>query len=314
MANQYLKYCSKEEAMEFLKSLNLCQDIRTLYAVSNHLEKHYEYMIIPKKDGTKRILHMPDPLLKYIQRNILNHILYGMHISMYAKAYFKNLNVLENAKPHVGKSMLLKLDIKDFFNHITFQMIKENVFKEEYFPESVSTLLTILCTYHGVIPQGAPTSPMISNIILREFDETVGSWCKEKNITYTRYSDDMTFSGEFSKEKIIKFVESELSKLGFQLNKKKIKFLTNKNRKIVTGIVVNEKLNVVRNYRKEIRKQMYYIKKYGVIRHLDRLQLDMEVNEYMESLKGKIRFILHVRPQDREFKEYLSWIEKTSED
>ncbi len=309
MANQYLKYCTKEEALEFLMSLHLCQNLRTLYAVSNHIEKHYEYMEI-SKNGKTRCLNMPDSLLKYIQRNILNHVLYGMHISSYAKAYCKKVDILENAKPHVRKPMILKLDIKDFFGSITFYMVKENVFREEYFPESISILLTILCTYKGVLPQGAPTSPMISNIILREFDEIIGTWCKNKNIIYTRYSDDMTFSGTFDKNEILNFVKRELALLGFQLNFKKTKLLFPSDRQTVTGIVVNEKTNITREYRKNIRKEIYYCKKYGIENHLNFIHIDMEKRDYLNSLKGKILFVLHVDRENLEFKNYLKWIEK----
>lgn len=310
MANQYLKYCTKKQALEFLESLHLYQDIRTLYAVSNHIEKHYEYMEIPKKDGGKRILYMPDALLKGIQRNILNHVLYGMHISPYAKAYYKNAGILENAKPHVNKRVVLKLDIKDFFGSITFQMVKERIFREEYFPESISILLTILCGYKGVIPQGAPTSPMISNIILREFDEIVGNWCKESNIVYTRYCDDMTFSGTFDKNDILSFIKQELALLGFQLNDKKTKLFTLNQRQMITGIVVNEKLNTTREYRKNIRKEIYYCKKYGIENHLKFNHIDMERKEYLNSLKGKTLFVLHVDKKNQEFQKYLKWIEK----
>lgn len=310
MANQYLKYCSKEEALAFLKSLNLCHDIRTLYAVSNHMKKHYEYMEIPKKDGSKRILYMPDSLLKYIEKNILRHVLYGMHISSYAKAYYKNVGIIENTKPHIHKQMILKLDIKDFFHHITFKMVKEKIFREEYFPESISILLTVLCCYQGTIPQGAPTSPMISNIILKSFDETVGKWCQKRNIIYTRYCDDMTFSGVFIKEDIIEFIKKELSVLGFQLNNKKIKLLFPNNRQIITGIVVNEKLNTARKYRKNIRKEIYYCRKYGIESHLNFNHIDIEKQEYLNSLKGKVLFVLHVDKKNQEFQEYLEWIEK----
>lgn len=240
--NKYLIYCTKEQEIEFLLSLQLVEkkSLTTLYSVSNHIEKHYEYLEIPKKDGTKRKLLVPDYLLKTIQKKILHHILYGMNISNYVKSYRRGENIVSNARCHLKQPMILKLDIKNFFNHINFYQVKNNIFKEEYFPEAISILLTILCCYQGKLPQGTPTSPMISNIILKEFDEVVGEWCEKRNIVYTRYCDDLTFSGTFEKHEVILFIKQQLNELWFQLNKKKTRLLTSKNRQIITGIVVNE--------------------------------------------------------------------------
>jgi len=315
MANNYFKYCTKEQEMEFLLSLGLWKGeekevLKILYSVSNHIEKHYEYLEIPKKDGNKRKLLAPDFLLKQIQKNILNHIIKGLSISKYATAYYKGSDIVKNAEVHLRKPIILKLDMKNFFDTITFEHVKSFVFKEEYFPEGVATILTKLCTYQNHLPQGAPTSPTISNIILKEFDDEVGNFCIENNITYTRYCDDMTFSGRFDKEKIISFVGGRLKTFGFTLNHKKTKLLTKGKRQIITGIVVNEYLNTPRIYRKEIRKQIYYCKKFGIEKHLQNIGLDIEKDIYLESLKGKILFVLHVNKEDIEFKNYLDWINK----
>lgn len=315
MANNYFKYCTKEQEKEFLLSLGLCSGeekevLRTLYSVSNHTQKHYEYLEIPKKDGSKRKLLAPDFLLKQIQKNILNHILKGLSISEYATAYHRGSDIVKNAEVHLGKPMILKLDIKHFFDTITFEHVKSLVFKESLFPDGIANLLTILCTYQNHLPQGAPTSPMISNIILKEFDEEIGQFCIENNITYSRYCDDMTFSGIFDKDKVIHFVKKTLENYGFKLNKKKTKLLTKGSRQSVTGIIVNEHLNTSRKYRKDIRKQIYYCKKFGVEDHIQNSRLDIEKEKYLQSLKGKILFVLHVDKENVEFKNYLNWINK----
>lgn len=308
MAN-YFKYCTKKQELEFLESLNI-GTIKTLYSVSNHIEKHYEYLEISKKNGGKRKLWMPDPLLKYIQKNILNHILYGFSISEYAKAYHRGSNIVENVEPHLNHEIIVKLDIKNFFDHITFDMVKNNIFKEEYFPTSISILLTQLCCFNNKIPQGAPTSPVISNMILKEFDETIGNWCKKRHITYTRYSDDLIFSGIFDTGELIAFVRKNLSVLGFQLNRKKTRILLPSDRRIITGIVVNQKLNTPRNYRKKLRQELYYCNKFGIKNHLAFIHSDMEESQYLSILKGKVLFVLHVNNHDQEFKNYLNWIKK----
>ena len=306
MANVF-KYCTKEQEIEFLKSLNL-GNIRTLYSVSNHIQNHYDYLEIPKKSGGKRKLMMPDLLLKMIQQNILKHVLYGFHISSYAKAYYKGADILDNAIPHVNRELLLKLDLKDFFHHVTFDMVKELVFKEEYFPESIRVLLTNFCCYQNTLPQGAPTSPTISNIVMKEFDECVGSWCRKQNIVYTRYSDDLTFSGNFDAFIVIQFIKEQLKEYGFELNERKIKLLTKSQRQSVTGVIINQKPNTARDYRKEIRKQIYYIKKYGIREHLKKLNFDGDSSDYLKSLEGKIRFVLHINAENIEFQNYLKEI------
>ena len=87
-------------------------------------------------------------------------------------------------------------------------------FLEEYFPRGVRILLTYLCTYNEFLPQGAPTSSYISNLVMRDFDEEIGSFCEKNNISYTRYSDDMTFSGNFGVKSVIYKVKAELKKIG----------------------------------------------------------------------------------------------------
>lgn len=313
--HQYLKYCTKEQEQEFLLSLHLWEGtskevFNVLYAVSNHIDDHYEYLEIPKKDGTKRKLWMPDFTLKKIQYNILHHILDGMKISEFATAYHKGSDIVFNVKPHVGKSMILKLDLKNFFEHITFDIVKNKVFQEEYFPESVATLLTFLCCHKGALPQGAPTSPAISNIILKDFDEIVGNWCYGRSIKYTRYCDDMVFSSEnINKKELIVFIEEQLKVLGLKLNYQKTRLLKNGNQKMITGIIANEYMQAPRKYRKKLRQEIYYCKKFGISNHLKNQKLEMDCHEYIESLKGRIRFVLHINPSDEEFLDYRKWIQ-----
>ncbi len=102
-------------------------------------------------------------------------------------------------------------------------------------------LLTYLCTYKDFLPQGAPTSSYISNLVMKDFDETLGAYCEENKISYTRYADDMTFSGNFNPKEIIIKVRKMLAPLGLELNKDKIHVIKKSRSQNVTGIVVNEK-------------------------------------------------------------------------
>ena len=308
------KYIGVKECNEFLLSLNLlnCKDekkyIKTIYSLSNNIEKNYKIYSIKKKNGKLRKIYEPNGILKHIQRKILENILNNKSISIYAKAYHKGLSLKDNALPHINKDMILKLDIKDFFESISFLNIYEGCFSIEYFPKSVGMILTYLCTYDDHLTQGSPTSAYISNLVMKEFDEYIGNWCTTNNITYTRYSDDMTFSGNFNPNLVIKKVKEMLFKLGFELNKKKIHIIKQNQQQKITGIVVNEKTQVERKYRKEIRKEIYYIKKYGLDSHLNRINF-YDKEKYLNKLYGRILFVIQVN-NNQEFLNYKKYVLK----
>ena len=281
---------------------------KTLYGLSNSLEKHYHTVYLPKSDGSKRKLSVPDLILKPVQKSIADNILIQYPISKYAKAYKPGSSIQKNARPHVGKKKILKLDIEGFFDHILYSRVKDTVFYEEKYSESIRILLTMLCYYNDSLPQGAPTSPAITNIIMYDFDETVGAFCNEKNIAYTRYCDDMTFSGCFDEREIISFVKGELRKLGLFLKNRKTAVISASKRQVVTGIVVNEKMNATKDYKKTIRQEIYYIKKFGLDEHLKRLGIS-DKQQYVLSLKGRIAFVLQTIPNNCEFIEYKNFLD-----
>lgn len=281
---------------------------KTLYGLSNSLEKHYHTEYLPKSDGSKRKLSVPDLILKLVQKSIADNILIQYPISKYAKAYKPGSSIQKNARPHVGKKKILKLDIEGFFDHILYSRVKDTVFYEEKYSESIRILLTMLCYYNDSLPQGAPTSPAITNIIMYDFDETVGDFCIKKKIAYTRYCDDMTFSGCFDEREIISFVKGELRKLGLFLKNRKTAVISASKRQVVTGIVVNEKMNVTKDYKKTIRQEIYYIKKFGLDEHLKRLGIS-DKQQYVLSLKGRIAFVLQTIPNNCEFIEYKNFLD-----
>ena len=276
---------------------------KTLYGLSNNLEKHYHNVLIPKRDGSKRKLSVPDLILKRVQKSIADNILAQYPVSKYAKAYKVGSNVQRNAQPHIGKKKILKLDIEGFFDHILYSQVKNIVFCEEKFAEPIRVLLTMLCYYKESLPQGAPTSPAITNIIMYDFDETVGAFCGEKKIAYTRYCDDVTFSGDFDEGEVIAFVKGELCKLGLFLKNRKTAVIPASKRQTVTGIVVNEKLNITKDYKKKIRQEMHYIQKFGLDEHIKRCKI-ADKQQYVLSLGGRIAFVLQTTPNDSEFLEY----------
>lgn len=311
------KYCTMEHCKELLLSFGLLGDtswteakqLACLYAVANHVEKHYRPVTILKRDGSPRSLLVPDPLLKRIQSNLLHGVLDGMDVSQYATAYRKGSSIVSNAAAHVGKPQVLKLDIEHFFDNIHFLMVYRSVFSASLFPVPVGTLLTHFCCYRDRLPQGAPTSAAISNLVMRSFDAYIGTWCAQQGIAYTRYCDDMTFSGEFDARMVTNKVRGYLREMGFALNEEKTKRLAQHNRQMVTGIVVNQAAQAPAQYRKRLRQTLYYCEKFGVAEHLsfigDARYLPFEegIKRYLDSLLGQVNFVLHVNPHDAYFQQ-----------
>ena len=162
--------------------------LRTLYAVSNRIPAHYHRAEVPKRDGGVRVLRVPDPVLKDIQRRIARVLLSGMPVSPHATAYRYGAGVVENARRHVGRPELLKLDILHFFDSIRYIQVKEAAFPAEIYAEPLRTLLSMLCYDRDVLPQGAPTSPWIANLVLRPFDEKLGAWCRARGVVSVSYT------------------------------------------------------------------------------------------------------------------------------
>ena len=282
---------------------------KTLYAVSNNLGKHYRKAKLPKKSGGYRNLSVPDEILKAIQRQISEVLLIHMPVSRYAKAYRFGSSTLRNAKHHIGKQVVLKLDILHFFDSIRYSTVKDKVFPENVFAEPLRILLTMLCYYKDALPQGAPSSPAITNIILYEFDEQIGQWCWERGIAYTRYCDDMTFSGDFDPAEVIRFIRLELKKMGFLLNEQKTKIQRPGRQQTVTGIVVNERLSIPTDYRRELRQELYFCRKFGIREHLQKIGLEILEDTYRMQLLGRVNYVLQVHPDDEEIKAARKWLQ-----
>lgn len=281
---------------------------KTLYAVSNNLSRHYRSVQLPKKNGGHRSLSVPDEVLKAIQKRIAEVLLARMPVSRYATAYRYGGSTLRNARAHVGKSIVLKLDILHFFDSIRYSTVKDRVFPAEIYGESIRILLTMLCYYKDSLPQGAPSSPAITNILLYDFDEAVGLWCRVRGIAYTRYCDDMTFSGSFDPKEVTGFIRGQLKKLGFLLNEQKTRVQRRGQQQTVTGIVVNEKPNIPADYRRKLRQELYFCKKYGVREHLRRIGLDIPEETYLRQLSGRVNYVLQVSPNDSSFIEAGNWL------
>lgn len=287
-----------------------------LYKISNSNSKfYYKEFLLPKINGGERRIKAPLPTLNIIQKWIFHNILEHLKCSVYCKSYQKNVSLKDNAKFHRRQPVLMKLDISNFFDEIDNKLIY-NVFRDLGYSKEISSTITKLVMYtdnHKTkgIPQGATTSPMLSNIILKKFDERVGYFCLEHKIRYTRYADDLAFSGDFDYVKLKEFVNKELIKNGFTLNKRKTKVLKGNNRQIITGIVVNEKMQASRKYRKNLRLEIHYLIS-RTQQHFSHKNLNTDEQKlmYLKTVVGKVNFVLQVNHLDNEFKNYKKEVYK----
>ncbi|MBF8456895.1 RNA-directed DNA polymerase [Kaistella sp. G5-32] len=279
-------------------------------------EFFYRTFKIPKKNGKIRIISEPLPSLKEIQYFILNEILYKQKVSKYCKSYIPKRKFREYLRFHTDEKQVLTLDIKDFFPSIKFNHIHE-YFLNLGFAKDVSLYLACLSTYthkendfiefKRFLPQGAPTSPYLSNLILTPFDDKVAEFCFDKKIKFTRYADDMAFSGEYiDQEELLIFIKNELNVYGLELNEEKINFMKQNVPQIISGVIVNKKLQLPKAQRNEIRKVMYFINEFGIDNHLEKTNETREY--YLSHLLGRIQYALNLNPDDSAMKEYKNQI------
>ncbi len=265
----------------------------------------YQEIRIPKKSGGERVVHAPDFMLKLMQRRILYGILNHFPISPYATAYHSHAKLKDNAAPHVGKKHLLKMDLAEFFGSIRFDQVYSAVFHSGRFPKQVGAILTALCCKGEYLVQGAPTSPALSNLVLKNFDDNFGAWCKKNGLSYTRYCDDITVSGNTSLYRAYSKAKGMLEDMGFAVNEKKTHFMTNAGRQEVTGLTVNEKVRVSSSYKRALRQELYYAIKFGLPNQVERSKSGVTVSaeERFNQLMGKISYVLSVEPDNGYFRD-----------
>ncbi len=270
----------------------------TLYAVSNSIGKHYRRVSVPKRSGGFRTLSVPDEVLKQIQRRICVRLLAYEPISEHATAYRPGGGVRENASVHVGKPLVLRLDIRHFFDSIRYAQVKERAFPKERYTEPLRILLTTLCYHKDALPQGAPTSPYLSNIVMLPLDLRIGEYCRAREIAYTRYSDDLTFSGDFDPAALVSFVSEVLRGEGFLLHPAKTSIANAGMRQSVTGVTVNRIPRASAEYRRALRQEIYYCERFGVKEHLAARASSETPAEYLAALSGRLSFALSISPRD----------------
>jgi len=235
-------------------------DLRSLSALCpSEFARHYRTRTIPKKDGTPRLIEEPKPFLKTLQRRILSGILNAVAPHSAAHGFTPRRNCLSAASRHAGEETVVSFDLADFFQSISFSRVY-STFRALGYPAAVARTLCGLATVitppderlrHAALgrhlPQGAPTSPALANLAAFGLDRRLAGLARRIGAAYTRYADDLTFSGDRQIGPILlRAVPQIAHDEGFRLNRTKTRLMPRGGRQIVTGTVVNSHLNLPR--------------------------------------------------------------------
>lgn len=277
-----------ETVNDLLDLLNLAYQatgIRRKFKLENILlflnydyPQRYNVFEIKKKAGGTRTIYSPCEELKELLKalNIVFQSIYNCPLSVYG--FVRNKSIVDNAKKHVGNQYLLNIDLKDFFYSFNLKKVSLGILKEVFDSDlrksELAMFIARLVTHplsesndSPVLPQGSPVSPILTNILMAKFDEKLSSFCKTYNVSYSRYADDITFSAPtdivanrafFENIKFI--IEKDED---FLINPKKTRLQHKRVRQEVTGLIVNDVVNVNRSYIKELRMWLYYWESYG---------------------------------------------------
>lgn len=256
---------------------------------------HWRSFKIPKRSGGQREITVPYGSLLFIQRWIYKNILAKVKISGFCHGFVPGKSIITNTRWHVKQNEILKIDLKDFFPSIRINRIVA-VFQKLGYSKDVSFYLARLCSYNEALPQGAPTSPCLSNIVAWKLDCRISTLAKAYGYRYTRYADDITFSGQEIKTDFLWTLNRIITEEGFVMNNEKTRLYRAGCKRIVTGINVTDRLSVPRSLKRELKKEFHFIRKYGLIDHIQKAKIKKK--NYLLSVIGRFNYWLMVEPKD----------------
>jgi len=316
---------SLKAAFEALKTIDdvarlLDVDVKVLRFFI-YKKQNYTTFQIRKRSGGERTISTPQSSLKLIQRK-LNQVLHAVYKRREpVHGFVRSRSIRTNATKHLNRNHVLTMDLEDFFPSIHFGRVK-GLFQSWpcNLPEPVALVLAQICCYEKKLPIGAPTSPMIANMICAKMDSELKTIALRHDCTYTRYADDITFStrsASFPREITYRDPNSahwligvELSEIvcrnSFAINASKVRVLSRgRSCQEVTGLVTNVRLNVKREYIRQVRATLHLWRMRGeeaaaqefFAKH-DRKQRATQVVDFSRVVRGKIDFIGHIRGRD----------------
>ena len=256
------------------------------------LDAAYYNYLLPKKSGGNRVISSPHRFLKRVQRVILDKLIQPLGAHPCAYGFVENRSIGGNALNHINNPIVTNSDISNCFPSVKWPLILGVLRRElgrKLSPGAVSILLDI-CTSNGGLPIGAPTSPALLNRVLFKSDEILYAAATSLNCKYSRYADDMTFSGDHGAVKLLGITKRTLSQIGLNLDEKKTNIYRKGRRQIVTGLVVNEKVSVPRRLRKRMRAAVHAVEQ-------GKTPTWHSESESIQSLEGRLAFLNSIDPK-----------------
>jgi retron-type reverse transcriptase len=217
----------------------------------------YHTFTVPKRSGKTRRFDAPDPSLKELQRRILHRLLKRLRTHPAAVGFESGLSIVTNARSHIDQAVVIRMDLKDFFNSTTSERVYR-YFRAIGWNHEAGLLLRGLCTHEGSLPQGAPTSPRLSNLVNVRLDARLSGLGLRFGAMYTRYADDLTFSLSVDDAEavhsLIGMTKAIVAEYGYRLHmRRKLHIRRRHDQQIVTGLVVNQSVNLPRRTRRWLR-------------------------------------------------------------
>ena len=236
---------------------------RLITSLLHATHKYYRQFNIGKRGGGERTISAPRTFLKVIQYWILDYLLYPLISHPICHSYQMGKSIVTNAFPHVNSEYVANIDISNFFGSIN-PIMTMDLLKKNGLGDQLSKTIARLVSLNNGLPQGAPTSPILSNAYLYSFDETAAQICADTGLNITRYADDITISGK-NKDlitNVITHLTQELSAMGLNLNTKKTRIASRGGQQRVTGVVVNAKALPPRKLRRRVRAMFHHANKH----------------------------------------------------
>lgn len=235
-----------------------------IFQFSKNSISYYKEYDIPKKSGGSRTIYQPCKNLKGLQSWILVNILNKLKSSEAAKGFEKKMSLNDNVIPHRNSNVILNLDLKDFFPSINADKVY-NIFSSIGYNKTISTIFTNLCTYNNTLPQGSPCSPKLANLICWNLDNRIQGYVGKRGIIYTRYADDLTFSGLIPQRviKILPALKNIILDEDFEINDKKTRFIGLSRKREITGLVLcKNTYGIGREKYRKLRPKIYNLTKF----------------------------------------------------
>ncbi|WP_421589183.1 reverse transcriptase family protein [Rahnella aceris] len=256
----------------------------------------YREFSIPKKRGGTRKISSPYPSLLMCQKWIYKNILLNDKPHNACHGFTPSRSIITNASVHLSQPCLLKIDLKDFFPSIPINWII-NYFKNKGYTHNVSFYLASLCCNDRKMAQGASTSPYLSNLLLKGLDTRLSNLSEKYLLSYSRYADDMCFSGKYIPHRMVEVVKKIIENYGLLVNDDKTALLINSNKKIITGISVSgDTLSLPREYKRKLKNELHFIQKHGYISHIT--QQKIKDPNYIFSIFGRVNYWLQIEPDN----------------